>query len=327
MRFSKKIFNISTIFCILAATWLAACSTSQTISTPIMATEKPMPTATLTPLPTQTKIPTLTPTPDIWAIQKCRATSSIIDDHMFIWNYTGDIEKQGQLDMLLNFTENNEIQGFAFDFGQMDEYQVNGCVQERNLIMWLQQGDTVEAIIRGEFPSTDSRGTYSPSSVLSFDVITGWLTKRDSSASLSIYLHLSSGTAGTMKHRFELAGVNDDAIILNASKRFLTAVANDDRGQVVDMINFPIEIWFKGEHRQLQTPEMFLAYYNSIFGDGFKERLAHTFPNYLMADAGNFVGIIGQSIYGGGGISFDEHGKVVGVYNWKDEPTPTPTTN
>jgi hypothetical protein len=228
--------------------------------------------------------------------------------------------------MLLNFNEDNQIQGIAFDFKQMHEYRVNGCVEERAFMMWLQQGNAVEAIIRGEFPQTDPRGFYSPSSLLSFDVITGSLTEKGSSESLSIYLHLSSGTAGTMEHRFELAGVKDDSTILTASQHFFTAVANDDRTRVVEMLYFPVEVWFGGQRQQLRTPEKFLAYYNAIFDNGFKERLAISFPNYLMAYAGNFIGEIELSVYGGGGIVFDEHGKVVAIYNWKEDPTPTPTT-
>jgi hypothetical protein len=74
----------------------------------------------------------------------------------------------------------------------------------------------------------------------------------------------------------------------------------------------------------MRTPEVFLTYYNSIFGDGFRERLGVTFPNYLMANAGNFVGTITQFVYGGGGLAFDEHGKVIAIFNWQEE-TPTPT--
>ena len=76
----------------------------------------------------------------------------------------------------------------------------------------------------------------------------------------------------------------------------------------------------------MRTPEMFLTYYNSIFGDGFKERLFITLPNYLMANAGNFVGTISQLIYGGGGLAFDEQGRVIAIFNWKEEtlePTAT----
>src|SRR5262245_15210509 len=119
MMFSRKFFQISAIYFSLMAMWLAACAPLHITTTPKIVTATPTPMVTYTPLPTQTETPTLTPTPDIWAIQKCRVTSSVIDDHNFIWNYTGDIEKQGQLDMLLNFTESNEIQGFAFDFEQM----------------------------------------------------------------------------------------------------------------------------------------------------------------------------------------------------------------
>ena len=116
----------------------------------------------------------------------------------------------------------------------------------------------------------------------------------------------------------------EDNRILYASRQFINAVANNDRTQVIEMIRFPVEIWMNGAPAEVRTPEMFLAYYNSIFDDGFRERLTITFPNYLMANAGNFVGTISQFIYGGGGLTFDEHGKVIGIFNWH-EASPIPT--
>jgi hypothetical protein len=282
-------------------------------------------TATPIPSPTQTEKPTLIPTPDIWEIQKCHKSSDVLEiEPDWIWEYTGDIDGHGKIEMLLNFTEANQILGFAFDFQNLREYQVSGCVEERVFTLWLRQENNVDAVVRGEFPTTDPRGNYSPSSLLSSDVMTGSLLEKSSLESFPVYLRLSSGTFGTMEHRFQLAGIEDDDLILNASQQFITAVTNNDRTQVIEMLRFPVEIWMNGARVYMKNSETFLAYYNAIFGDGFKERLAITFPNYLRANAGNFVGTISQSIYGGGGIVFDESGKVIAIYNWK-ELTPTPT--
>jgi hypothetical protein len=241
-------------------------------------------------------------------------------DSVMIWTYIGDIEGRGEIDMLLNFTKSNEILGFAFDFEQVREYRVNGCVEDRIFTMWLQEENIVTAIILGEFPENDPRGHYS--GVLSFDVITGFLAEKNSSGSVSIYVRLSSGRGGTMEHRFKIEGVKDDGVILNAAQQFLAAVANDDRKRIVGMIQFPVDVWFEGERKELQTPESFLAYYNAIFGGGFKERLTITFPNYILSEGGSFGGTY-LHVYGGGLIGFDLLGKVVSIYN-QDEPTPTP---
>jgi len=289
--------------------------------------KSPTSALTSTPIPssTQSEKTTLTPTPDIWQIQKCLKAPKILEtDYDWIWQYTGDINGRGKVEMLLNFTEDNQILGFAFDYQNVREYQVSGCLEERLFTLWLQQENNVDAVIRGEFPTADPRGNYSSSSVLSFDVMTGSLTERDNSEGFPAYLRLSSGTYGTMEHRFQLAGTEDDDLILNASRQFINAVVSNDRTHVIEMLRFPVEIWMNGARADMKNPEMFLAYYNAIFGDGFKERLAITFPNYLMANAGNFVGTISQSIYGGGGIVFEEYGKVIAIYNW-EEPTPTPT--
>jgi hypothetical protein len=284
----------------------------------------PAPVAADTPLLTHTA----TPRPDLWEIQKCGQGPSVIpgDESTWTHQYVGDIEERGEMDMLLFFTKNNEIQGFAFDFEQAREYRINGCVDRRAFTMWLQQGDIVEAVMKGEFPEKDPRSHFSSSDPLTFAVITGSLVEKSNPGSFQTYFRMTSSTAGTMEHRFELAGVEDDDLIVNASQQFINAVINDDRAQVIEMIRFPVEVRMNGAGAVMNTPEKFLSYYNAIFGDGFKERLAITFPNYLWPNAGNFLGTISQSIYGGGGIVYDEHGKVIGIYNWV-ESTPTPSAD
>jgi hypothetical protein len=69
---------------------------------------------------------------------------------------------------------------------------------------------------------------------------------------------------------------------------------------------------------------MFLKSYPAIFGNGFKERLAITFPNYLIAYAGKNSDVISLSVYGGGEIGFDAEGRVTWIVNQQDEiSTPT----
>jgi hypothetical protein len=288
---------------------------------PTAITELPRSTITPSPFPTQTERPSITPTPDTWKINECRKVLSIVDSHFtdFIWNYTGNIEGRGRVDMLLDFTKNNEIRGFIFDFGLVHEYKVNGCIEDRSFTMWLQGKDRVEAVIQGEFPSTDPRGTYS------IGAIKGLLVERNHSKSSAIYLSISFGAGKNMEHRFQLNRTKDDTLILNAAKHFLDAVASDNRAMVLEALQFPVTCEIKRERKEFKTPAAFLSYYNAIFGDGFKERLAITFPNYIIDYPGK-VGGIGLSVYGGGAIFFDVNGKIIGIYNQK-EATPTPTVD
>lgn len=328
-----------TLICLsLITVLLTACSTFLATSAPSI----PTTTSMAIPNPTIMLEYTATPMPtsDMWEIQECRKAPNVIyleDD--WIWEYSGDIEGRGEWNMLLNFTKNNEILGFAFDSGEVREYKVSGCVNERNFTMWLRRGSTVDAVIQGEIPGTDPRGHLKTSSdeELKGDVITGSLSEKSRAGSFPVYLRLSSGTYGTMEHRFDLAGTKDDAVILNASQQFLGAIANNNRSQVVEILRFPVEVRVHDEElMDIQTPELFLAQYDTIFDIGFRERLSVTFPNYLRANAGKFVGTISQSIYGGGGIVFDAYGKVIAIYNWEkselpptpsdfDTPVPTPT--
>lgn len=327
MKPIRNPFKINMLYATLATIWLTACTASPVTnlsptSNLEVETNSPVSTAAQPPPPTQTEMSNAT----LWEIQECHKAPSVIPDEEYRWihQYVGDIEGRGEIDMLLNFTESNEILGFAFDFEQVREYRVSGCVGERAFTMWLQQGDTVETVIRGEFPETDPRGHFSSSDVLQSAVMTGSLIEKNNSESFSIYLRLISSASGTMEHRFQLGGVEDDAIILNASEQFLAAIARDDREKVIEMLRFPIEVQKDTDRKEIQTPESFLAQYDVIFDTDFRERLAITFPNYIIANAGNFVGTFSQIIYGGGGIVFDEHGRVIAIYNW-EIPAPTPT--
>jgi hypothetical protein len=154
-------------------------------------------TNTLTP----SLVPTEMPQQNVWEIQKCQKSPSVIpdDEHIRIEQYVGDIEGRGEMNMLLNFTENNEIEGFAFDFKQIQEYRVNGCVDGRVFTMWLQKEDSVETIIRGKFPEADPGGHFS-STELTFEVMTGSIEEKDSSDSLKVYFRLEGSVSGTMNH-------------------------------------------------------------------------------------------------------------------------------
>jgi len=331
VAFSRNLFNIKVAHLFLGVVWLAGCNPSfapTSLPSSELFVKSPLPTLSITPsykpAPTQTEKPTIIPEPDIWKIPKCKKTPGVIEiEFDWIWEYIGDIDGNKKIGMLLNFTDDNQILGFAFDYQNVREYQVKGCIEERLFTLWLQKENSVDMLIQGEFPTTDPRGNYSSSSLLSFDVMTGSMIEKNNLESLPIYLRLSSGTYGTMEHRFQLAGTKDDSIILNASWQFINAVVNNDRALVIEMLHFPVEVWMNGARTEMKTPEKFLTYYNAIFGNGFKERLIITFPNYLRANAGNFAGTISQSIYGGGGLVFDEYGKVTAIYNWI-ESTPTP---
>lgn len=331
---------MSVFFVILGTILLDACIPSSSATLPALTKGTNTPTttttlhSTITPrhLPTTISVPsaTVTQTPDIWSTPKCEIVHSIIEDFytFMIWEYIGDIAGRGEFTMLLNFPNNNEILGFAFEYEHIQEYQVMGCVQERDFMMWLSKDGSVDVIIQGEFPKTDPRGYYTSSgTLLSFDVITGWLSEKGNSEQLPVYLHLASGQEGTMDHRFQIANVEDDELILIASQQFLAAVARDDRSRVIEMLHFPIKTWYRDEEITFHSSETFLSQYDNIFDDSFKERLSLSFSNYLIAYTGNYNGI-SLSVYGGGGINFNEYGQVNAIYNWeKPTPTPIPTTN
>ena len=257
MALKRNPFKITIACLVLYIAWLAACNPLSTFtSSPspdlILKSPTSVSIATHTNVPKQTEMPT--PTPDIWEIQNCPKAKDVLEiEPDFIWQYIGDFDG-GRVEMLLNFTEDNQISGFAFNFQNVREYQVSGCLEERTFTLWLLQEKKVVGVIQGEFPTTDPRGNYSSSSALTSDLMTGLLLEKGNSQSLPVYLRLSSGTYGTMEHRFQLAGTEEDNRILYASRQFINAVANNDRTQVIEMIRFPVEIWMNGAPAEVRTP-------------------------------------------------------------------------
>ena len=323
INFPKNSLYIS-IFLI----WLTACApffvdTQKTPAISLSTTATPFTKSVIyTPSPIQMATPVPTSTPDMWKTRSCDKVTSVVDKHTMIWTYKGDMEGYGQIDALLNFTKENEIRGFLFDFKRMREYSVYGCVEGRNLLMWLKQGDVIQAVIQGEFSETDPRGYYLPDKKLSFPIISGFIIEKGSVGLSEIYLRLESGDGGTMEHRFQVEGVKDDAVILNTVNRLLIAVTNDDRTQVAELIHFPVQVFLGDERKIIHAPEAFLSNYTTIFGGGFSERLAITFPNYILSQSGNFGGTY-LLVYGGGTIRIDASGKITEINNF-ESPTPTP---
>ena len=229
------------------------------------------------------------------------------------------------MDMLLNFNENNDIQGFAFDYFQLQEFEVQGCVTGREFIMWLKTENNVERVIQGEFPKLDPRGNY-PAADVAPNIMTGTIIEKGNSTHSKIYLAYESGASCTIQHRFSIAGVEKDLIIVNAAKEFLTAVTQNDRSKIMSMLRFPLD--FQRDSNNviaIKTPEAFLAQYDDILTPDFTERLRKTFPNYLVAQPKKYGEKISLTVYGGGGIVFDPHGKVIEIYN-QENSSLTPTS-
>ena len=149
----RNLFKINTTWLFCGVVWLVACSPLSIFSStprPESPVKPPTPALTATPIPfpTQTKTATLMPTPDLWEIQKCHKAPHVLKiEADWIWQYTGDIDRNRKVEMILNFTEDNQILGFAFDYQNVREYQVSGCLEERQFTLWLQQENSLVATI------------------------------------------------------------------------------------------------------------------------------------------------------------------------------------
>ena len=88
----------------------------------------------------------------------------------------------------------------------------------------------------------------------------------------------------------------------------MSAIADEDRESVAQMIEYPIWAYIDGERKQTLNQDEFLINYDKIFTDKFKTFLAGTRPHHMFA---NWEGVM----LGRGEIWFNSNGKVVVINN------------
>lgn len=299
--------NKSKYFVLLAVLLVASCSGLLPEPTEALTLLSPV---TSTPLPTSTHQPT--------AIEIRPGKLECQDKgHITTWDlsetwlntYTGSInEKPASIGITLVYS-GNSIEGVFFYTDKPNELKINGCLEkDRNFTLYAyHENDERLAVIQGEFPEVDPLGGYNGGK-LERSVIIGTWENELTGDNYSIYLRLDHAVGGTLEHQYKVAGATDDKIIDKAAQDFLNAVASNDKEFVTEMIEYPIWVTISGTQKEIKNQDEFLAYYEKIFTDEFKTKLALMRPKHMFA---KWSGIM----LGHGEIWFNAYGKIIAINN------------
>ena len=279
-------------------------------------TLEPVATSSQTPSTISMPPPSLTPQPTPTEI-RVKKSECKNKGHTTTWDldgdwlntYVGSIDKENiDLGMTLIYSE-NFIEGLFFYIDKPDEMKIEGCLEKnRDFTLYLYDGNGERtAVIHGEFPEIDPLGGFNGSK-LAREVIVGTWVDELTAEQQSIYLRLDHAIGGTLEHKYEVAGATDDEIIDKAAQDFLNAVASNNKEFVAGMIEYPIYATVGGTQTEIKNQDEFIAYYENIFTNEFKAKLAKTRPKHMFA---KWSGIM----LGQGEIWFNAHGKVIAINN------------
>lgn len=224
-------------------------------------------------------------------------------------SYFGFIDRD-YVSLTLDFS-GSIIHGLALIFGPSDYLQLDlaGCLEsERSAKLWAYDEDGyLSAVIWVKFPEIDPNGGYQGIE-LERQVIVGKWQAQDSLTSHSVYFLTNEEIRGVPGHQYIVAGVVDDQKFEDSVRLFLEAVANDDRATVSARIQFPIYAWVQGELLEFRTKEEFLKYYDQIFTQKFKARLAEAIPTNMFSNWRGIMILRGE-------IWFEARGQVIAINN------------
>jgi hypothetical protein len=199
----------------------------------------------------------------------------------WIQNYEGDI---GGRRVRLSLTENaGALQGvYVYADDLTDRMLVPRQTEPDSLeIDELDASGRVVARFVGRFETRDPRGWFRTSE-LQCEVITGSWARLESVEATQFYLRMDSGTGGTLRNRYLVAGAPDDAIINENAAKLWAAFRDNDR---VD-----------GRMIEFRTAEQFLPFFDDVFQslpqtreDVMRDIPRHMFVNWRGVRLGPFT--------------------------------------
>lgn len=224
----------------------------------------------------------------------------------WLWNYEGTI---GANRVRLTLTRLRDgLEGFYFYSKFLKDVPLRGRIIDGSHIELteLDSAGRPTATLEGHFPESDPRGRFKGE--LRCEVIVGSWRKQGDSQSLPLYLGQDSGVAGTLDHRYVIAGAADDELVHRNALRFWNAVAAGDRQTVASLVAYPIRASVGGKPRSLRNRGELLAHYDEIFSKAFREAIAGALPRNMFArDQGIMLG--------SGEVWFNSKGKAFALNN------------
>jgi hypothetical protein len=224
-------------------------------------------------------------------------------------NYDGTIGEKYPIRMTLVISS-EEVEGVYFYVTQLKDIRLEGHILDGSRLMLDElnlEGKTT-AKFEGQFVEQDPKGKFG-NSKLQCEVIVGSWRSIDKKVELPVYLSKESATAGTLFHRYAVAGAEDDELIHKNALRFWNAVKRGDKKTVAALIKYPINVVVKGGIKNIGGPKELLSHYDKIFSTRYRDAIAKAIPRNMFV---RYDGIM----LGDGQVWFGPDGKVIALNNF-----------
>lgn len=114
------------------------------------------------------------------------------------------------------------------------------------------------------------------------EVIEGIITRNGVNS--DFYASMDHGSAGDLKHKYSIAGFENDQELEGFAGKFKKVVLSGNKEQVSKMLRYPIEVSLRsGNTKNLQSLDEFLNLYDEIFYPGFIEAFKEAIPHNMFA--------------------------------------------
>ncbi len=223
-------------------------------------------------------------------------------------NYDGTIGDKYRIRMSLALNR-KEVNGLYFYVKQLKDIKLSGHIQDGKRIVLDEIDATgkVTARFEGEFASHDPRNQFAGDQ-LGCEVIVGTWRQQNAATALPLYLSSESISGGSLAHRYEVAGADDDEAVNRQAVKFWTAVKQGDKESVAALISYPIKVTLAGKKQRIGSAKELLANYDRIFHAEFQRAIVNAVPRHMFArDQGIMLG--------GGEVWFGPDGKVIALNN------------
>lgn len=189
-----------------------------------------------------------------------------------LYDYRGDMDTQA-IGMTLSPQEGQRIAGSYFYLRNLKDITVTGNFTTDRDIILREEGPSgqLAGVFTLRFAETDPRHSFSAGSVLENEVLVGKWTSADHSRSYAVYLRNEDELPGaSIDHRYQVAGVKDDALLEREVEAFCNAVKEGRRDAVASQVSYPLLVFANGKRGQARDPKELLRDYNQDLHEGLR---------------------------------------------------------
>lgn len=188
-------------------------------------------------------------------------------------SYRGRIgDTKGGLVLVFN---KNDISGELYFDSDYVDIPLFGKINEREVELSGADG----TVLKGKFAENDPQYGNAP---LKKEVLNGIITRNG--VNQDFYVSMNHGSAGDLKHKYYIAGFDNDTELESFVGDFKEAVLTGNKEQVVKMLWYPITVSLRnGSKEELKTSDEFLELYDDVFYPEFLKVLKGAVTHDMFA--------------------------------------------